>query len=242
MEGHIPGAFYADLNNQLSNPHQPGVTGRHPLPDRKNWIKQVKNWGIYPDHQVIVYDDVGGAFASRLWWLLRWIGHDNVALLNGGWQAWLEAGGESSDEVPEDPPVSDFNYDGLEPLALTIDVKEIDANKQLLVDAREAKRFAGEMEPIDPIAGHIPGAICSPTSGNLNAQGGFKSVDELRGKFEPVFKSNQKEVVCYCGSGVSATQNIFAMCVAGLDEPKLYVGSWSEWITDSARAIATGND
>ncbi len=240
LEGHIPGAFYADLNTQLSSPHKPGVTGRHPLPDRANWINQVKQWGIRPDYKVVVYDDVGGVFASRLWWLLRWIGHDNTAVLNGGWQGWLAAGGESTDKLPEDPVISDYDYAALEALTSTIEVDDIDAASQLLLDAREAKRFAGEMEPIDPVAGHIPGAICSPTSGNTNAKGEFKSADELREKFAPALGAGQKEIVCYCGSGVSAAHNILAMRVAGLDEPSLYVGSWSEWITDPTRPIASG--
>lgn len=239
LEGHIPGAIYADLNKQLSSPHQPGLTGRHPLPDRDGWINQVKHWGIRPEHKVVVYDDVGGVFASRLWWLLRWIGHDNTAVLNGGWQAWLDAGGESTKEIPEKQLISDFDYAALEPLTSTIYVEDIDAGRQLLLDAREAKRYAGEMEPIDPVAGHIPGAICSPTSGNTDANGEFKSVEELREKFAPVLEAEQEEVVCYCGSGVSAAQNILAMRIAGLDEPKLYVGSWSEWITDSTRPIVT---
>ena len=242
LQGHIPGAFYADLNKQLSSPHQPGVTGRHPLPDRDNWINQVQHWGIRPEHRVVVYDDVGGVFASRLWWLLRWVGHDNTAVLNGGWQAWLDAGGESTEKVPEGLERSDFDYAALEPLTLTIDVDDIDTGNQLLLDAREAKRFAGEMEPIDPIAGHIPGAICSPTSGNTNATGEFKSAEELREKFAPALEAGQKEIVCYCGSGVSAAQNVLAMRVAGLDEPRLYVGSWSEWITDSTRPIATNTE
>ena len=242
LQGHIPGAFYADLNKQLSSPHQPGITGRHPLPDRTSWINQVQLWGIRPEHRVVVYDDVGGVFASRLWWLLRWVGHDNTAVLNGGWQAWLDAGGESTEKVPEGLERSDFDYAALEPLTLTIDVDDIDTGNQLLLDAREAKRFAGEMEPIDPIAGHIPGAICSPTSGNTNATGEFKSAEELREKFAPALEAGQKEIVCYCGSGVSAAQNVLAMRVAGLDEPRLYVGSWSEWITDSTRPIATNTE
>lgn len=240
LQGHIPGAFYADLNKQLSSSHQPGITGRHPLPDRNTWINQVQQWGIRPEYRVVVYDDVGGVFAARLWWLLRWIGHDNTAVLNGGWQAWLEAGGESTKKVPEGLERSDFDYAALDALTSTIEVEDIDAASQLLLDAREAKRFAGEMEPIDPVAGHIPGAICSPTSGNTNANGEFKSAEELREKFAPVLEAGQKEIVCYCGSGVSAAHNILAMRVAGLDEPSLYVGSWSEWVTDPTRPIASG--
>jgi thiosulfate/3-mercaptopyruvate sulfurtransferase len=245
-EAHIPGAYYADLNKQLSSPHIPGVTGRHPLPDKNVWIKQVQQWGITPQHKVVVYDAAGGAFASRMWWMLRWIGHDNVAVLDGGWPAWLESSSETSSQEPEAMPASNFDYAALDPLTLTIDVNELDGSKQLLLDAREQKRFDGEMEPIDPVAGHIPGALCSPTSGNLDANGSFKSKAELREKFKPVLdmeaSSEPKEVVCYCGSGVSAAQNILSMRVAGLPEPRLYVGSWSEWITDPERPVATKSD
>lgn len=240
--GHIPTAYYADLNKQLSSPHLPGVTGRHPLPDKNDWIKQVQQWGITPDCKVIVYDDVGGVFASRMWWMLGWIGHADTAVLNGGWQAWLQAGGESETQLPSARVETDYDYSALQAISLTVDVTEIDANKQTLLDAREEKRFLGEMEPIDPIAGHIPGAICSPTRANLNANGEFKSIAELREKFSPALSSEQKEVVCYCGSGVSAAHNILAMRVAGIDEPSLYVGSWSEWVTDSTRPIATKDD
>ena len=207
------------------------------MPDRADWINQVQQWGIRPEHRVVVYDDVGGVFASRLWWLLRWVGHDNTAVLNGGWQAWLEAGGESTEKVPEGLERSDFDYAALEPLTLTIDVDDIDAGNQLLLDAREAKRFAGEVEPIDPIAGAYPGRNllpykrqhqCSPASLNQLRNYGRSLLRHLR--------LGQKELVCYCGSGVSAAQNVLAMRVAGLDEPRLYVGSWSEWITDSNKA------
>ncbi|MDG2089898.1 MAG: sulfurtransferase [Gammaproteobacteria bacterium] len=238
-EGHIPGAIYSDLNKQLSSPHIPGQTGRHPLPGRNDWIRQVQLWGITPECRVVVYDDVGGVFASRLWWLLRWVGHANVAVLNGGWQAWLAAGGESETQIPEARLASDYDYSALQALSLTIDVANIDSSKQVLLDAREQKRFDGDMEPIDPVAGHIPGALCSPTSENLDDDGKIKPAAELREKFAPALAENQKEVVCYCGSGVSAAHNILAMRIAGIEEPSLYVGSWSEWVTDPARPIAT---
>ena len=171
--------------------------------------------------------------------MLRWVGHGNVAVLDGGWKAWLSSPAESTSQIPESIPVSDFEYSALKSLTHSIEVEEIDASKQVLLDAREQERFDGEMEPIDPRAGHIPGALCSAGSANLDAIGKFKSVAELREKFTPAFSLEQKEVVCYCGSGVSAAQNILAMRIAGLEEPKLYVGSWSEWITDPARPIAT---
>ena len=239
QDAHIHGARYADLNKNLSSPHIPDLTGRHPLPDRNEWIKQLQQWGITPQHKVVVYDDVGGAFASRMWWMLRWVGHENTAVLNGGWQAWLSSAEQSTSQIPKDIPVSNFDYSALNSLTHTIEVHDIDASKQVLLDAREQKRFDGEMEPIDSKAGHIPGAYCSAGSANLDANGLFKSSAELREKFATVLSAEQKEVVCYCGSGVSAAQNILAMRIAGLDEPKLYVGSWSEWIIDPERPIAT---
>lgn len=241
QEGHIPGARHVTLNRELSSPHIPGVTGRHPLPDRDSWINQVKQWGISPEISVVIYDDAGGAFAARMWWLLRWIGHDNTAVLDGGWQAWLEAGGESSSLAAEDRAVSDYDYASLKPLTKAIQVEDIDSNKQVLVDARDKKRHSGEVEPIDPVAGHIPGAICSPMSDNLDADGRFKSIAELKEKFAAV-KATRNDLVCYCGSGVTAAHNILAMRLAGLEEPALYAGSWSEWITDPSRPIAKSSD
>lgn len=239
LQGHIPGAVYADLDQQLSSPHIPGETGRHPLPNKADWISQVKQWGITPQHKVVAYDDVGGVAASRLWWMLRWIGHDNTAVLNGGWQAWLENTGVSSTQAPEQQPESDYDYSALESLTRIIEVEDLDTSKQILIDAREQQRFDGTTEPIDPIAGHIPEAVCSPVSGNLDSNGKFKSASELSEKFSPALAADQSDVVCYCGSGVSAAHNILAMRVAGIEEPKLYVGSWSEWITDPSRPIAT---
>lgn len=241
LESHIPGARYVNLNVDLSSPHIPGVTGRHPLPDRDSWINQVKQWGISPEQRVIMYDDAGGAFAARMWWLLRWIGHDNAAVLDGGWQAWLESGGEISTLPPEPRAVADYDYVSLPPLTRSIEVADIDADQQLLLDARELKRFIGEVEPIDPVAGHIPGAICSPMSNNLDDRGHFKSVAGLREKFAEA-GATEKTVVCYCGSGVTAAHNILAMRIAGLQEPALYAGSWSEWITDSRRPVARNTD
>ncbi len=242
QEGHIPGAIYADLNRQLSSPVIPEKTGRHPLPDKNTWIAQVQQWGITPQHKVVVYDDMACVMAARMWWLLRWIGHDNVVALNGGWQAWLQAGGETEQEIPAAKPVSDFDYASLPAISQSIDIAGLDASKQLLLDAREEPRFLGEVEPIDPVAGHIPGATCSPTSANLNDDKTFKSPDELREKFTSATSTDQKRVVCYCGSGVSAAHNILAMRIAGLKEPELYAGSWSEWIIDPDRPIATGHE
>lgn len=236
---HIPGAYYADMNRDLSTPHIPGVTGRHPLPAKADWIAKVQGWGIHPGIQVVLYDDNGGASAARMWWMLQWIGHAKVAVLNGGWQAWMGTSMPVTDVVPAPHKPATFDYAALPGTVRLLTAGEIDGSKQLLLDARDPPRFRGEVEPIDPVAGHIPGASCSPFSANLNAGGAFRSVEELRAKFNEAARSNLP-VVCYCGSGVTACHNILAMTIAGLPMPALYAGSWSEWITDAQRPVAKG--
>lgn len=237
QQSHIPGAHYADMNRQLSTPHIPGITGRHPLPAKADWLKQMQAWGLSPDIQVVAYDDAGGASAARLWWLLRWAGHDKTAVLDGGWQAWLAQGLPVTPDVPVGLPHSNFDYGTMPPLATLIQVDELNGDRQLLLDAREPARFRGEVEPIDPVAGHIPGALCSPFSANLRPDGTFKSREDLQQKFA-VAAATARPVVCYCGSGVTACHNILAMVVAGLPMPALYPGSWSEWIVDPLRPVA----
>jgi thiosulfate/3-mercaptopyruvate sulfurtransferase len=237
---HIPGARHADMNRHLSAPHVPGKTGRHPLPERAAWVRQVQTWGISPATQVVLYDDAGGASAARLWWMLQWVGHAKVAVLDGGWQAWLAAQMPVTSAVPLAAAPSSYDY-GAEPALVTLlAAEQLDGNRQLLLDAREPARFRGEVEPIDPVAGHIPGAQCAPFSANLTPAGTFKSPTELRAKFAGA-ETAGKPVVCYCGSGVTACHNILAMTIAGLPMPALYAGSWSDWITDPGRAIATGD-
>jgi thiosulfate/3-mercaptopyruvate sulfurtransferase len=237
---HIPGAYFADMNRDLSTPHIPGKTGRHPLPAKADWIARVKSWGIHPDIQVVLYDDNGGASAARMWWMLQWIGHAKVAVLNGGWQAWMGTNMPVTDAVPAPRRPSTFDYASNTAGATLLSAEEVDGRKQLLLDARDPPRFRGDVEPIDPVAGHIPGAVCSPFSANLNAAGAFKSPEELRAKFNEAAKATQP-VVCYCGSGVTACHNILAMTIAGLPMPALYAGSWSDWITNPARPVAKGN-
>ena len=237
---HLPGALFADMEADLSSPHVPGVTGRHPLPAKTDWIKKVCSWGLTPARQVVAYDDAGGAGAARLWWMLQWIGHDNVAVLDGGWQAWNGAGMPVSVDSVTAPATSSDRYSERKPLVTLLSVDEIDTRCQTLLDARELPRFHGEVEPIDPVAGHIPGARCSPYSGNLQAGGKFKSRAALIEKFSPALQSSQP-VVCYCGSGVTACHNILAMKHAGLEVPGLYAGSWSEWIADDNRPVARGD-
>lgn len=239
-QGHIPGAIWVDTNSELSAPRIPGLTGRHPLPSREAWMRRVASWGLEPGRQAVMYDDAAGAAGARMWWMLRWIGHARAAVLDGGWQAWLRAGLPVSTDLPSPRP-SGFDYAALSPLTRTICAEEIDAGRQLLLDARDGARFRGEAEPVDPVAGHIPGAHCSPFAENLTQDGHFKSPARLREKFAAAgVRESGPEVVSYCGSGLTATHNILAMKRAGLPEPLLYPGSWSEWITNPRHDVATG--
>ncbi len=231
---HIPGAIHADLGHDLSAPIVPGVTGRHPLPERATFASFLSRSGINNTCKVVAYDDGPGAFAARCWWMLRWLGHADVQVLDGGFSAWNEAGQVVTDEVSVLPP-STF---GIRPgLTRQVSAAEIQSFAGLVLDARDEARYRGEAEPIDPVAGHIPGAICAPFAGNVDDGGQLHSTSQLRRRFAELGVEDQ-DVVCYCGSGVTATHNILAMVHAGLDEPALYPGSWSEWITDPDRPIA----
>lgn len=235
---HVPGAVFVDMNRDLSLPHVPGRTGRHPLPARGDWQQRAGELGITPHTKVMLYDDNGGASAARMWWMLQWLGHGNVAVLDGGWQAWQRAG-LPTDAAPTEP-VPAVPYPERTRLTQLLMAAAVDGGAQLLLDARDPPRFRGEVEPIDPVAGHIPGALCSPFSANLAADGTFKPPADLREKFA-VAAGSSLPVVCYCGSGITACHNILAMTAAGLPMPALYAGSWSEWITDPARPVAKGD-
>lgn len=227
-EGHLPGAVHVDLDTDLAAP--PGAAGRHPLPDRAELAAKLRDRGLNDADQVVVYDDAGGAFAGRAWWCLRWLGHRAVALLDGGLQHWP---GPLSTE-PSDRPPGDFS---LRPsLTRTIDADRLADSLAALtvVDARSRERYEGREEPIDPVAGHIPGAVCLPFQENLGGDGKFLDAETLARRFEGL----GPEVVCYCGSGVTAAHNVLAMTIAGLAEPMLYPGSWSEWIVDPSRPRA----
>lgn len=237
-KSHLSGAIFVDMNRDLAAPHIPGKTGRHPLPAKAEWIRTVCRWGLTPDVHVMLYDDGGGSSSSRMWWMLKWIGHEKVSVLDGGWQAWQAAGLPVTPEVPAAPQASADLYSAPTSLVTLLTADQVDGSRQLLIDARDLPRFKGEVEPIDPVAGHIPGAVCSPFAGNLQ-DGRFKSAEALREKFAMAVNSS-KPVVCYCGSGITACHNMLAMAVAGLPTPALYAGSWSEWITDPSHAIATG--
>lgn len=239
---HIPGARYLHLDEDLSSPVVPGETGRHPLPEPQQMQALLRRAGINQDTQVIVYDDGPGPFASRLWWMLRWLGHDKVKVLDGGFKAWQEAELPITQETPR--PVAEGNFVAQADDSKLIDADEIqrrldDSTLQLL-DARGPARFSGEAEPIDPVAGHIPGAANLPCAANVNGDGYWLENEQLRKRFEPWVKENT-ELVAYCGSGVTACHTILAAVEAELPEPRLYAGSWSHWITDPDRPVATGD-
>jgi thiosulfate/3-mercaptopyruvate sulfurtransferase len=243
-EAHIPGALYAHLDEDLSGPIVPGRTGRHPLPTPEQIARRFGSWGIGPGQQVVAYDAAGGGIAARLWWLLRWLGHDEVAVLDGGWQEWQRHGYPVSDGVETARPVV---FTPLPREDWVVSTDEVDVWRKdpdfLLVDSRAADRYRGENETIDPVAGHIPGAISLPYGDNLDENGRFRSREALRERFAELFHEvPPKHTAFYCGSGVTAAHNLLALSYAGYDEARLYPGSWSEWITDPARAVARIDD
>jgi thiosulfate/3-mercaptopyruvate sulfurtransferase len=243
QESHIPGAVYAHLDEDLCSPVIPGKTGRHPLPSAENLAEKLEDWGIDSSSKLVAYDDAGGAMAAaRFWWLLAWLGHYAVAVLDGGWQAWLESGGEtrSGEEVRSSSSFIPRIKRSL--LAETGEISRRLADPGIkLVDSRAVERYRGEVEPIDPVAGHIPGAIVSPHQDVLDEQGYFLPRDQLREHFKQLLgKTPAQETIFYCGSGVTAAQNVLAIAHAGLGNARLYAGSWSEWITDPDRPVATG--
>ncbi len=239
---HIPGAIYAHLDEDLSGPVVPGETSRHPLPEVDRFAKKLGSWGIGPETQVVVYDDSGGMVASRLWWMLRWLGHENVALLDGGLPAWVEEGRPVTEEILTPVPQHFMPEIQPEMLLTAEDVLYYFGDPGcLLVDSRSPERFRGEAEPIDPIAGRIPGALNYFWSKNLDSKGRMQLKQVLRGRFTSFFGDVPADrVTFYCGSGVTAAHNVLAVAHAGLGMPRLYAGSWSEWITDPERPIVAG--
>jgi len=233
--GHLSGAVFADLATDLSGPLIPGVTGRHPLPDPRALAETFGRWGIDERTQVVAYDAGNGAYAARAWWLLRWLGHAAVAVLNGGLAAWQAAGYPLRSDVETRHATTFPIRTALTRVVSVEDVIERRGSMDL-VDARAEARFRGEVEPIDPVAGHIPGARCVPFEGNLDLDGRFATPETLRRRFEVHLRA-ARELVCYCGSGVTACHNILAMRHAGLPEATLYAGSFSEWIRDPARPV-----
>jgi len=236
---HIPGAVYAHLDADLSGSIIPGQTGRHPLPPIDDFCRTLSAWGVSDESQVVVYDDAGGAIAARLWWMMRWLGHDAVALLDGGWPHWVAEGHTvSSGEEKRDPAT----FTARPRTELAVSLPEVDQLRTdpgfKLVDAREVERYRGEVEPIDPVAGHIPGAISAPYKENLDSTGCFLSPAELRNLYSTALgDTSPDKVVFYCGSGVTAAHNLVAMSHAGLGLGRLYPGSWSEWIANPERPV-----
>lgn len=235
---HIPGAIYLHLDRDLAGPVSPGRTGRHPLPDRDAFRETLRAHGVAKDSQVVAYDDAGGMFAARCWWMVRWAGHTRVAVLDGGFQAWQAmATGTPGTTLASPPPPHEARPTTVTTSELRPHVAE---RTWTLFDARAPDRFDGTNETIDPQGGHIPGALNAPFSDNLTADGRFADRASLRRRFESLLAgSGDRRTVCYCGSGVTAAHNILAMVHAGLPEPALYPGSWSEWITDPDSPIET---
>ncbi|ROL73355.1 sulfurtransferase [Pseudomonas chlororaphis] len=243
-EGHIAGAHFADLERDLSGPVSKGLTGRHPLPQAEPLLARLRAWGIEADSDIVLYDDGPGAFAARAWWLLAWLGkRDGVFILDGGLKAWHGAGLPLSLDAPSSVPGS---FVGQPDNRLLLSAEQLQQRlgqpELTLLDARALPRFRGEVEPIDPVAGHIPGAQCAAFSDNLGSDGRFLPAEQLRQRFAAQLGNRSVDgLVAYCGSGVTACHNLFALCLAGYPLAQLYAGSWSEWITDPQRAIATGD-
>ncbi len=243
-EGHIPDARFIDLERDLSAPVQRGITGRHPLPDPQQLLERLRALGISQHSEIVLYDDGPGAFAARAWWLLAWLGkREGVFLLDGGLNAWRAA------NLPLDsatPRISPGDLQGTADTSLLVSadalLERLGTPQLTLLDARALPRFRGELEPIDPVAGHIPGAQCAVFTDNLDSNGRFKSPEQLRERFSALLGQRPAEqLVAYCGSGVTACHNLFALCLAGYPLLPLYAGSWSEWITDPQRPLACGD-
>ncbi|MEU9162377.1 sulfurtransferase [Streptomyces sp. NPDC048424] len=237
-EGHLPGAVYVDLDRELAGP--PGAGGRHPLPDPEAFGAVMRRAGVRVDAPVVVYDGGQGWAAARAWWLLRWTGHPNVRVLDGGLDAWTVAGGVvTADRVT--PEEGDFKPTPGAVGLLDADAAAVRAREGVLLDARAGERYRGEVEPIDPVGGHIPGALSAPTTENVGPDGRFLPADALRARFEGLGASGAGPVGVYCGSGVSGAHEVLALEVAGIASD-LYAGSWSQWSSDPARPVATGPD
>lgn len=253
-QGHIPGARYLDHEIELAAPRT-GKNGRHPLPTREALAALLASHGVGPDTFVVAYDASGGAYAAHLWWMLRWLGHERVAVLDGGWQRWTAAGLPTATEVPaavdneNGVPSGSYAEQTESPSLLseasvgTVDADAVLANLSApaftVLDARAANRYRGEVEPMDPVAGHIPGALNRPNGENLQPDGRFKDAAQLRAEFEALFGDRDPTAIVHqCGSGITACHNLLAMEIAGLSGSRLYPGSWSEWCSDPARPVA----
>ena len=237
---HLPNAIYAHLDRDLAGA-KTGKNGRHPLPERAAFATTAGAWGVVPTVQVVTYDAMGAPYAARAWWLLRWLGHNQVAVLDGGSAAWRAAGGSMSADAPAVRPQPP--YPAAAPAMPTVDASTLLARlgQWRILDARAGERFRGDVEPLDPVAGHIPGATLRFFKDNLGEGGRFKPAAQLRTEFEALMAgAGAGAVVQQCGSGVTACHNLLAMAHAGLGETTLYPGSWSEWCSEPARPVARG--
>jgi len=242
LREHIRGARYADLNRDLSGPVT-SSSGRHPLPAPDLIAARLGELGVGDASQVIAYDEANGAFAARAWWLLRWLGHAKVAVLDGGFRAWIAAGGALDSGEPQGGAVQRFTprIDHEAVLSTVELIEALKDQRRLLVDARAEERFTGAVEPLDPVAGHVPGAINHPFAANLSGDGRFLSPDELERRWlARLAGAEPAKVIAMCGSGVTACHNLLALELAGLNGAKLYAGSWSEWIRDPKRPVTRG--
>jgi len=245
LESHLPGALRADLDRHLSAKGAPDAAsgGRHPLPSRTSFATWLGSVGLTPGQQVVVYDRQGLNYAGRLWWMLKWLGHEAVAVLDGGLQAWTAAGGGVETGPGRTPQASNYPLAPEKAALVAADsvASQLGKPNQTVIDARGAPRFRGEVEPLDPVAGHIPGALNRPFTQNFDANGFFKPAATLRAEFEALLAGRDPaSVVHHCGSGVSAVPNIIAMEIAGLGRATLYAGSWSDWSSDPTRPMAQG--
>ena len=238
QSGHLPMAQFADMDTQLSSAMTQS-SGRHPLPKEEVFLAQLKSWGINNDTQVIAYDDISGAFAARLWWMMRWMGHEKVAVLNGGMQQWTQ---QSYSLKQNEVKFSLGNFTGIANMDWLVDIEtvhtQLAANQITLIDARAGDRFTGKEKNIDPVPGHIPGAQNLPFGGNLTTDGMFAAADVINQRFAKIIQDQPiTNVVNMCGSGVTACHNLLAQAVAGMPPTKLFVGSWSQWIKDPTRPV-----
>jgi len=237
---HLPGARFAHVDRDLAGPLT-GTNGRHPLPDRDTFVAWLGRMGVSNTTQVVAYDSGGGMYAARLWWMLKyWLGHPIVAVLDGGWDAWVKTGHPVTSEVPTPKPATFRPKETAAVVDTAAIVAQLGTGRMRIVDARAADRFRGENETIDPVAGHIPGAVNHFFRQNLDPMGFFKPAADLRAAFAPILEGIRPEqIVHQCGSGISAAHNLFAMELAGINGMKLYPGSWSEWCADPSRPVET---
>jgi thiosulfate/3-mercaptopyruvate sulfurtransferase len=243
LQGHLPGAVYASLDDDLSDLGRVAEgQGRHPLPDADAFARTLQRWGWTPDMRVVAYDTAAGAIAGRLWWMMRALGA-SAAVLEGGLQAWQDAGlALDAGEVERTPSEVEIHFDDTFFMQTPALRAALAAGDALLVDARAAERYRGETEPLDPVAGHVPGAVSRPFAGNLESDGSFRDAEVLRAEFETLLAGRPASaVVSMCGSGVTACHNLLAMAHAGLNGMRLYVPSWSGWCSDPERPVATGS-